>query len=250
VGSILGLVSLLGLPLAIYLYFKARRAPALSYQVSEFTVVGSETAKFPDELEIRFGGAPVGQVTSTEFFIWNSGNTTIHGNQIVRSDPLRVALREGEILKATVSRATRDVIGVSAEAGHAQNTHHLRFEYLDPNDGFVVRVVHSGPRHAASCSGTIKELPRGIACVRTLPEDRRLAKRAFTLPTPVLLISGAMLVVMSFVPIDIPRMYSTILPYFFFGAGLIYFAVGAWAVWRERRLYPAALADAPEDRAP
>lgn len=162
VGSILGFIGVLSLPLAVYLYRLGKRRTTLSYQVvREFGITGGAKAAFPPELEMRFAGATVGQVTLTEIVVWNSGNTTVDASQIVSSDPLMLTVKEGDILRASILRSTRPVIGAVAQANQHSSSINLDFAFLDPNDGFVVQLIHSGDRQAVDWQGTIKGAPDG-----------------------------------------------------------------------------------------
>lgn len=159
VGAVLGL---LGVALAVVFYIRSKRNPKLAYQTSEFSVVGIE-ARFPDELEIRFAGTHVNRVTSSRLVLWNAGNTTLNGEQIVAADPLRIEVPDGLILRATIAQSTRNVNGGQLIM---PNDRHdsvlLSFDYFDPADGFAVEVIHTGPRGDLRCCGTVKELPNGI----------------------------------------------------------------------------------------
>lgn len=251
VGSLLGLAGLLGLPLAVYLYFLAKRSAALSYQLREFSVVGGRTAEFPEELEIRFAGEQVDQVTATEIVLWNSGNTTIDGSQIVLMDPLRVQVSSGVILKPTIIRQTRPVIGAVVSMGEAANVGNIGFDFLDPNDGFVVQFVHSGARGEMEIIGTVKELPKGLSKVRS-PRAALFTARSVGLPRStvlyVIMAVGVVAILASFlVPQLIERLYeplvvrgtgrSLLVP------GVLYVFMPGWMLWISRRRYPAALVD-------
>lgn len=53
VGPLLGVT---GVALAVYFYFKSRQVSRISHYLEEVAVIGSATAAFHDNLEIRFGG--------------------------------------------------------------------------------------------------------------------------------------------------------------------------------------------------
>src|SRR5262249_648320 len=144
IGTVLGI---LGIILAFIFYLKSQRRAKLAYQFDEVTLIGSRDAAFPNEVEVRFNGIPVPQLTASRLFIWNAGQRTIGGNDIVDSEPIGVEFDEStKVLKALVCRVTREVNGVRAEV--VTSTPHkttLSFDFLDPDDGVSLELLHSGP---------------------------------------------------------------------------------------------------------
>ncbi|HEY5433421.1 MAG TPA: hypothetical protein VIL06_08470, partial [Coriobacteriia bacterium] len=130
----------------MFFYYRSRRVSRLGYQHDDVTLVGTKRAAFPSEVEIRFAGATVPRITSSRFVLWNAGNTTLHGSDIVENDPLRVELREaGTILKVTVSKTHRDVNALRVDVlTSVPASANIVFDFLDPRDGARFEVLHSG----------------------------------------------------------------------------------------------------------
>src|SRR5882724_5819984 len=106
VGSVIGLVGILA-GLAIAYYYRAR--PRLASQVNSLELLGNNPV-LPKEIEFLFRGQKVAKVTLSRVAMWNMGNTTLRGEQIVRTDPLRVVTSEGsQILEVRVLSRTREV---------------------------------------------------------------------------------------------------------------------------------------------
>ena len=157
-------IGLLGLVLGFIFYAKSQRRARLGYQYDEVTLLGGKDAAFPTEIEVRFNGIEVPQVTACRVFLWNSGQRTIRGEDIVARDPCRIQLESGtQVLKQTILRETRSVNGVRTDCS-SQMPHviTITFDFLDPNDGFTLEVLHSGPRKELRVAGTIKGIPKGI----------------------------------------------------------------------------------------
>lgn len=159
VGTMLGVT---GVALAIYFYTKSKQVARISRYFEEVAVIGSSTAAFDNNLEIRFDGELVNRVTKSRAYLWNSGNTTIDGERIAKSDPLRFENGVGnEILKIELVRQSRDVSNVTFET-RGKNAVLVSFDFFDPNDGFVVDVVHTGGRRSLHCKGTVRGIPDGV----------------------------------------------------------------------------------------
>lgn len=85
----------------------------------------------------------------------------MRGTDIVPGDPLGFQF-SGNVLNVSVSKATRDVIGVSACISQKRNTVHWTFEFLDPGDGAILKVLHDGNIEPLKCVGTLIGLTNGM----------------------------------------------------------------------------------------
>lgn len=175
IGTIVGLA---GIVLAVVFYLRASRKPRLAFQNNHVTLVGGGGAGFPDEVEIRFGGTVVPSVTTSTLVIWNCGDRTISGEDVVTSDPLRVEVSDGgKILKHRVHKQTRSVNGWNVDQP-SPNRLDLSFDYLDPSDGICLEITHSQPGSELRLAGTIKGIPAGLR--RTLGRRPPLSVIAFS----------------------------------------------------------------------
>ena len=157
------LVGLLSLAMAIFgvvMTVRARKRAHMTFLSQDIALIGGY-ATYPDEIEVRYQGVPVPKVMASTVWIWNSGNTTVKGADIVPSDPLRFQF-PGDVLNVSVRKVTRYVIGVSARISPKPNTVHWTFEFLDPGDGAVLEVLHVGDAESPKCAGTIIGLPTGL----------------------------------------------------------------------------------------
>jgi hypothetical protein len=180
VGSSLGIF---GIVAAVIFYLRSRRIARLSFQKDEVAIIGGSGAAFPEEVTISFAGAPVNRVTASRFVIWNSGNTTLSGSQIVQSDQLRLELKgKVNVLKIELLRVSRQVNAawIKQREG-AIGIVDVGFDYLDPSDGLAIEVLHSGGRSDLNFAGTLRGLPSGIKDYGRAPWyfDRRFRNLPF-----------------------------------------------------------------------
>lgn len=157
VGTAIGIA---GIVLSIVLYYRGKVAPKVSFVFSNQVIVGPAAPAFNDALEIRMSGKIVPRVTGTSFGLWNAGNTTIRGTDIVSSDRLRLELDTGEILGVSNQTSSRLVNGFDLEPVGDQKMN-MHFDFLDPGDGFSFTLVHSAAPGVAALRGTIIGLPAG-----------------------------------------------------------------------------------------
>jgi hypothetical protein len=140
-GLIGGLLGILG----IVLFFAARSRSRVGAQINSLELVGMNSV-LPNEIEFLFRGNKVPKVTLSRIAIWNIGNTTLKGDQIVAGDPLRVVTSDdSEILEATILSRTRQVNEFSCNRHEdLLNEATCQFDYLDPQDGALVQLIHTG----------------------------------------------------------------------------------------------------------
>jgi hypothetical protein len=114
-------------------------------QTSELLIRGEGT--LPEFVEVRYKGNVVPQLCRSSFVIWNAGNETIDGDDVVASDPIRIHLHgdNTEILSVEVARVTRSVIAFQAAIDIRENIA-LSFEFMDYGDGAFITLLHTSVR--------------------------------------------------------------------------------------------------------
>lgn len=269
-GTVLGVV---GLVAAVFFFLRSRRVTRLAYQVDSYTLLGVDSSILPSALEIRFSGQSVPRITASRVVVWNAGNTTVVGSDVVESDPLRLELDgEGSILQASIACATRKANDLRLDAGEkGSSVLVLPFDFLDPEDGAHLRVLHSGGRNALRLTGTIRGMRSGPVYYgrtevvpvssRALPWPIRVGRSRFTVY--VLLAFGVAMMALGLLsPVlydasptwfkrlnDVPSSWTQ--PespvWFFVILGAVYAALPVSILWLRRRRYPASLTDTGED---
>ena len=159
VGNIVGIV---GLTLAVFFYWRSQIAGIIAIQSHDVSMLGGGTAVFPDGVEVRYRDTSVPRITSSTVWIWNAGRRTVEGSKIVPHDPLQLRY-DGEILNVRIRKVTRDVPRFTARASEeSEQMVRWGFDFLEPSDGFVFEVLHTGSVKAPECTGTVIGLPKGI----------------------------------------------------------------------------------------
>ena len=153
IGVVIGVLSLI-------LYWRSRLSGILAVKSREVSMIGGEDSIFPREVEVRYRGNPVSRLTSSTVWIWNAGKKTLREEDLTARDPLRLHF-SGSILNVKIRRTSRPVAQMSAaRSENDSQTVLLGFEFLDPSDGLVVQVLHSGSDEHPECLGTIIGPPK------------------------------------------------------------------------------------------
>jgi hypothetical protein len=141
----------------------------------------------------------------------------------------------------------------------------VTFDYLDPDDGMALEVIHSSPLDKVSVLGSVRGMPRGIAnhgrVDRYYPMAREGRLALFSVRGPVYAIAVALGVLMALFGVLRPQLAGT-LPTIFGPTdpsryqkpnwilvivGIVYAAVPSLILWSRRRRHPAGLAPLQHD---
>jgi hypothetical protein len=150
-------VGVIGIAIGILLYRRSRLSGMIAFQRDGHQLIGHVTSKLR-EVTVAYRGDPVPRVTGSKVAIWNAGTSTIKGSDIVLRDPLRVEIERGErILAAWIAVASRDVNAFHLDLQPDKAEVALcTFDFLDPNDGVIIVMLHTSPSEIASLRGTIR----------------------------------------------------------------------------------------------
>ena len=176
IGTVVGTA---GVALALFLYWRSRISGIIALQSRNVSMIAGGNPIFPDGVEVRYQGTPVPRLTSSTVWLWNAGKKTVSGSDIVGHDPLGLRFG-GEVLNVRIKKVTRKVLRIRADTSKEENrTVCYGFEFLDPGDGGVLEVLHTGSPKAPECIGTIKGLPKGLQYWRSFISSKWERKEAW-----------------------------------------------------------------------
>ena len=184
VGTIVGAG---GAALALFLYRRSRIPGIIAFQSHNLSMIGGSDAVFPSDITVLYRKTPVPRLTSSTLWFWNAGKKTVKGADIVSLDPL-CFIFGGEVLNVRIKKMTRKAVQITADAsGDLGNKVRWCFEFLDPGDGGIMEVLHTGSAKAPKCVGTIIGLPNGPqnwgrswSSSPSSRRERRLSRLMFT----------------------------------------------------------------------
>ncbi len=157
------LIGFLGIGIGLLLYFLAKQRKKPAFQQRGLQLLGHNQGILPGQVEIRYYDRVVPRLTKTTIILWNDGDITIDGKEIVESDKLRVEFSDDcEILSCEIRKCTREVNNFRIEKSGSPNIANFTFEFLDKNDGVVLDILHTSLQKNAAIKGTIKGVPAGF----------------------------------------------------------------------------------------
>lgn len=165
INALIGIIGIGATITGLYLYKASRIGPKPAYQLDSLRLIGKKKSALPEEVEIRFGDKSVSQLTKTHVVLWNSGNATLYGKNIIEDDPLRFEFSEStEILQVRVVRETRKSNKFVANiSSNSPNQVICSFDYLDARDGVFIELLHTAEELYPEVRGTIRGVPQGLS---------------------------------------------------------------------------------------
>ncbi|ROQ49640.1 hypothetical protein EDF85_2423 [Pseudomonas putida] len=176
VGSIIGLLGLISVPIV---YFLTRQRTSLSYAYLGEHLLGSASDALPSGISVHYHGTNIPRLTKSVIVLWNTGENTISGDDLVGLDPLRFHVGyDGAILSVMILKSTRVVNGfwVQTPTMEAPNESVMGFGFLGSGDGVVVEILHTSAKRHAEIRGTLRGLPKGLKSVGRITRSRSLKR--------------------------------------------------------------------------
>ena len=237
--------------LAVYLHWRSQIPGIVALQSHNVSMIGGGDAVFPAEVEVKYQGTSIPRLTSSTVWIWNAGKKTVMGEKIVPKDPLRLNFN-GEVLNIRIRKVSREVVNITADTSEdIKRMVCFSFDFLDPDDGGVLEVLHSGSAEAPECSGSIIGIPKGPqywghawgAYTSSKSKDNRTQR--FIAMAPAMVVGLILCVAGILGERDFGEQFIEFIPFDagwpLVPLGLVYALGPAYFLWRFRRRIPSSL---------
>lgn len=170
--TLLSLLTSFGLAFwGVYLNIKSRTYPKLSYSEISSTLLSEFDDELQNSIEVKFNGEKIDRLTSTIFYIWNSGNKVLRNSDIASTSPLLISLSApAQILTVQLKKQSRQVNNVHLKKGESKNEFIIYFDFLEKNEGCVYNIIHNGNQKDLNLKGAIIGSPRSPIYVKHINE--------------------------------------------------------------------------------
>ena len=128
---------------AIYTWIagKKRKQLSVSCKTNEIIIAGKSNI---DKLQIRYDDQDIADLSCTNFYVWNNGNTVLNAGDIVNSKPLCIkSTGDAVILSAEIVRVSEETNNFAIKSMTDQMVE-MSFDYVDHGEGFVLQILHTG----------------------------------------------------------------------------------------------------------
>ena len=135
-------LAIISIFLAFVFYYKSLRLKKPVYSSQTNRLINSNLSTLKN-IEIKYIGEIIENLSVTKIAIWNSGKESIKNSDIASTDPLIIIAKKGLLIydyDIVIQKAVNNISLLRSN----ENTIKLDFEFLDFNDGIVVNIYHSG----------------------------------------------------------------------------------------------------------
>lgn len=152
--ALLSLCTIISFLFAIYTWIVERKIKEISIDSATNEII--KQGKYPiSKLDIKFDGKQIQDLSSSIFYIWNSGNDVINATDIVVSGLLKISCESGNILDARIIRQS-DESNNFLISKFTSDSVEITFEYMDRGEGITLQILHMGCKDELSFICKIK----------------------------------------------------------------------------------------------
>lgn len=152
--GVLSLFTISSLIFSVYTWVVGRKTKEIS--IDYFTNDIIKFGKNPvPQLDIKFDNKTIQDLSSTIFYIWNSGNDVINGEDMIAHGILKIKCDGDHILDAQVIQQSYESNNFSILTLSATSIE-IAFDYMDCGEGVKIQVLHTGMGSKLSLDCKIK----------------------------------------------------------------------------------------------
>ena len=154
--TVLAVIAILGIILSIYFYLKSKKKRKISFKKSTYMLVRNINEELKD-LEIKYKNIVIENLSITKFAIWNDGNTKLENLDFASIMPFAIeAKKKSKVLNASILIKSEEANNFTIEMDTEKNKILIYFEYMDPKEGLVIQILHTGNADDLKLVGKIK----------------------------------------------------------------------------------------------
>lgn len=224
--------------LALVIYKASKPLTSIAYAARTFRII-SDKASSIDGLSINFNSISVDTLSVTRLAIWNEGNQALRESDLPEIDAPAIRVKKGvEVFAITLVEQPEQT-----NQFVLLNNNEIRFQHINPGDGALINVIHSGTEiNDVFISGSI--IGGRVRNAAMDPETVNISADPHAASTILITQSprthGLFLAYLSLAlaAIALVGSFFSLIPAIFVSGG--FFTVGLFFLWDTRRRYPPA----------
>jgi hypothetical protein len=135
---------ILGVLLGIFFYIRSKREKLPCYSIYSRNIIREYVSSI-ENLEIKYSGQKIKNLTISRIVFWNKGKEVINWNDNVESAPLSIRVRDGyEILGSEIIVSNESTNMFSFVKATDKTAINVKFDYISKDNGFIAIVYHTG----------------------------------------------------------------------------------------------------------
>lgn len=183
IGMVGGVVGIVGIVYTIHYGRRIQKKKMLVYEISSPIALAQAFSPEDDyKMSVLFQrkGLPdekIESVFTTFLKFANLGKESIRGSDIAPTNPVRVNIKGARTLDIQVSEITRKVNNVSLSnqvPKGEQALANVNFDFLDYQDGALIKILSVGNKGDISLTGDIIGMPEGIKNIEEIGSRRSM----------------------------------------------------------------------------
>lgn len=193
----LSMCTIVSLVFAVYTWVVGRKSKEISVDYHTNEIIRKGKSPIP-KLDVKFDRKEIQNLSSTIFYIWNSGNDVINQVDIVTTKPLTVKCSAEHILDAQIIKKSEES-NAFVITNQTTSEIELAFDYIDSNEGIKLQVFHTGSSGELAIECKIK----GGKAIRDCRKIRNKGVKGFwisvldeLMPTVILAMSMPIVIVL------------------------------------------------------
>lgn len=139
---LLSLCTIASLFFAIYTWIVGKKTKEISIDryTNEIVKMGIRSIK---RLEMKYDGKVIQDLSSTIFFIWNSGNDVINADDMVGENPIRITCKNEQLLAVKIIIQSDKSNAFRISKFNSKDIE-IAFDYIDSGEGVQFQILHTG----------------------------------------------------------------------------------------------------------
>lgn len=136
-------ISVVSAVFGVWTWIAGKQRKEISIQCKSDVLIKAGKQQIKD-LEILYNGKQIADLSSTKFYIWNSGNQVINDEDIVSTRPICISADSTvNILDAQILKVS-DPTNQFTICEQSENYIRLDFEYIEQGAGILIQLLHTG----------------------------------------------------------------------------------------------------------
>lgn len=139
---ILSALSVFSVAFGIWTWFAGKQRKEISVQCKSDILIKAGKNQIK-KLDVLYDGNPIADLTSSKFYIWNSGNQVLQKNDIVTARPIAICSEKAKLLDVQILRMSDPTSAFRINTVSDREIN-VDFEYMEGGDGVLIQILHTG----------------------------------------------------------------------------------------------------------
>lgn len=178
-GTVIGLIGIL---IAIFIYVLTRKVYKISSCHEFSNLINKNHSSLPQQISVMYDGSLVESVFSSEFVIWNSGNSVITKSALATKEPLRIEFsREIQLLRYQVVASNNPINNIELKTdSEYPNCILIDFDFIEKNEGARIEILHTGDKNDVREKGKLIGVKSIFSKQKKLSRKKKKSQKTFS----------------------------------------------------------------------